>query len=192
MVVVQVGHDHLVEQVIVTHLHYDHAGTLSAFPRARFYLQAAEMAYATGPCMCHAYLRHPFTVDHVCEMVKNVYSGRVVFLDGDAEIAPGVTVHKIGGHSRGLQCVRVATANGPMVLASDSSHFYENFEKGKVFPVTVDIADVLAGYQRIVALAGTPRRVVPGHDPLVLQRYPALNSATQGIVHRLDGGRLDA
>jgi glyoxylase-like metal-dependent hydrolase (beta-lactamase superfamily II) len=180
-----------IDQVVITHLHYDHAGTLSAFPRARFHLQAAEMAYATGPCMCHAFLRHPFTVDHVCEMVKNVYSGRVIFHDGDAEIAPGVTVHKVGGHSRGLQCVRVATATGPVVLASDASHFYENFEKGKVFPITVDIADVLAGYQRIVALAGSSRRVVPGHDPLVLQRYPALNSETQGIVHRLDVARVD-
>jgi glyoxylase-like metal-dependent hydrolase (beta-lactamase superfamily II) len=180
-----------VDQVVITHLHYDHAGTLSAFPKARFHLQAAEMAYATGPCMCHAFLRYPFTVDHVCEMVKNVYSGRVIFHDGDGEVAPGVTVHKIGGHSRGLQCVRVATAGGPVVLASDASHFYENFEKGKVFPITIDIADVLAGYQTIVALAGSPRRVVPGHDPLVLQRYPALNSATEGIVHRLDVARLD-
>jgi glyoxylase-like metal-dependent hydrolase (beta-lactamase superfamily II) len=180
-----------VDQVIVTHLHYDHAGTLTAFPKARFHLQAAEMAYATGPCMAHAHLRHPFTVEHICEMVKNVYSGRVSFHDGDAQIAPGVTVHKIGGHSRGLQCVRVATANGPVVLASDASHFYENFEMGKVFPVTVDIADVLAGYQRIVALAGSPRRVVPGHDPLVLQRYPALNRETVGIVHRVDVARLD-
>jgi glyoxylase-like metal-dependent hydrolase (beta-lactamase superfamily II) len=180
-----------VDQVVITHLHYDHAGTLSAFPKARFHLQAAEMAYATGPCMCHTFLRHPFTVDHVCEMVKNVYSGRVIFQDGDAEVAPGVTVHKIGGHSRGLQSVRVATAHGPVVLASDASHFYENFEKGKVFPVTVDIADVLAGYQRIVALAGSPRRVVPGHDPLVLQRYPALNSETEGVVHRVDVARLD-
>ena len=67
----------------------------------------------------------------------------------------------------------------------------ENFEKGKVFPVTVDIADVLAGYNRLLALAGSARRVVPGHDPLVLQRYPALNSETQGIVHRLDVPRQD-
>jgi glyoxylase-like metal-dependent hydrolase (beta-lactamase superfamily II) len=124
-------------------------------------------------------------------MVKNVYSGRVVFHDGDAEIAPGVTVHKIGGHSRGLQCVRVATATGPVVLASDSSHFYENFEKGKVFPITIDIGDVLDGYMRLQSLAGSPRRVVPGHDPLVLKRYPALDSRTQGVVHRLDVERLD-
>jgi glyoxylase-like metal-dependent hydrolase (beta-lactamase superfamily II) len=181
-----------VEQVVVTHLHYDHAGTLGAFPKARFHLQEAEMAYATGPCMCHNFLRYPFTVEHVCDMVRNVYSGRVAFHDGDAEVAPGVTVHKIGGHSRGLQCVRVATATGPVVLASDSSHYYENFEQGKVFPITIDIADVLDGYVRLQALAGSPRRVVPGHDPLVLKRYPALNSQTQGIVHRLDVARLDA
>jgi glyoxylase-like metal-dependent hydrolase (beta-lactamase superfamily II) len=124
-------------------------------------------------------------------MVRNVYSGRVMFHDGDGEVAPGVTVHRIGGHSRGLQCVRVMTATGPVVLASDSSHFYENFETGKVFPITIDIADVLDGYTRLKALAASPRHVVPGHDPLVLHRYPALNSQTQGIVHRLDVARLD-
>lgn len=180
-----------VDQVVITHLHYDHAGTLGDFPKARFHLQEAEMAYATGACMCHNFLRYPFTVDHVCDMVRNVYSGRVVFHDGDGEIAPGVTVHKIGGHSRGLQCVRVATATGPVVVASDSAHYYENFEQGKVFPITNDITDVLNGYVRLRSLAGSPRRVVPGHDPLVLKRYPALNSQTQGIVHRLDVARLD-
>lgn len=180
-----------IDDVVITHLHYDHAGTLAAFPKARFHLQAAEMAYATGPCMCHGHLRAPFTADHVCAMVQHVYSGRVVFHDGDAEIAPGVTLHKIGGHSRGLQSVRVMTSSGPVVLASDASHFYENFEKGKVFPITIDIEDVLQGYRRLVSLAGSARRVVPGHDPLVLQRYPALSSTSRGIVHRLDLPRLD-
>jgi glyoxylase-like metal-dependent hydrolase (beta-lactamase superfamily II) len=181
-----------IDQLVVSHLHYDHAGTLADFPGARIHIQAAEMAYATGPCMCHAHLRHPFTGDHVCEMVRSVYSGRVVFHDGDGEVAPGITVHKIGGHSRGLQCVRVMTASGPVVLASDSSHFYENFEMGKVFPITVDIENVLKGYDRLRALAASPRHIVPGHDPLVLQRYPALNSQTKGIAHRLDAARLDA
>jgi glyoxylase-like metal-dependent hydrolase (beta-lactamase superfamily II) len=78
-----------VENVVITHLHYDHAGTLNSFGNARFHLQAAEIAYATGPCMCHAHLRGPFTVEHVCEVVRKVYSGRVMFHDGDAEIAPG-------------------------------------------------------------------------------------------------------
>ena len=187
-----IGHSaNRIDQLVVTHLHYDHAGTLGAFAAARFHLQAAEMVYATGPAMCHAHLRYPFTADHVCEMVRNVYSGRVEFHDGDAEIAPGVSVHKIGGHSRGLQCVRVMTASGPVVLASDSSHYYENFETGKVFPIVVDVEDTLKGYARLKQLAGSPHRVVPGHDPLVLKRYPSLNASTQGIVHRLDLPRLD-
>jgi glyoxylase-like metal-dependent hydrolase (beta-lactamase superfamily II) len=179
-----------IDEVVITHLHYDHAGTLGAFPKARFHLQAAEMAYATGPCMCHGAMRLPFTAEHVCEMVKNVYSGRVIFHDGDAEIAPGITVHKLGGHSRGLQAVRVETPGGPVVLASDAAHYYETFEMGKPFPLVADMEDMLKGYGTLVKLAGTALRVVPGHDPLVLQRYPALTSATQGIVHRLDVPRL--
>jgi glyoxylase-like metal-dependent hydrolase (beta-lactamase superfamily II) len=179
-----------VEQVVITHLHYDHAGTLDAFPSAHFHLQAAEMAYATGPCMCHPHLRAPFTANHICAMVQRVYSGRVIFHDGDAEIAPGITLHKVGGHSRGLQCVRVMTAAGPVVLASDASHYYENFETGKPFPIVVDMEDVLAGYAALKRLAGVSRRVVPGHDPLVLRRYPALTAATNGIVHRLDVERV--
>ena len=175
-----------VDQVVVTHLHWDHAGCLDHFEAAKFHLQEAEMAYATGACMCEGVLRMPFTADHVCAMVKRVYSGKVAFHDGDAEIAPGVSVHKIGGHSRGLQCVRVMTARGPVVLASDASHFYENFEKRKPFPIVVDVMDSLRGYDTLQTLAGSAQRVIPGHDPLVLARYPALNKATQGVVHRLD------
>ena len=172
--------------VVITHLHYDHAGTLSAFPKARFHLQTAEMQYATGPCMCQPYLRAPFTADHVCDMVRNVYSGRVVFYEGDAEIAPGLTVHKIGGHSRGLQALRVMTEGGPVVLASDAAHYYETFELEKPFVIVVDMEDMLKGYGTIQRLAGDPKRVIPGHDPLVLKRYPPLTAASAGVVHRLD------
>jgi glyoxylase-like metal-dependent hydrolase (beta-lactamase superfamily II) len=179
-----------IAEVVITHLHFDHAGTLGAFPAANFHLQAAEMAYATGPCMCHPHLRVPFTANHICDMVQRVYSGRVIFHDGEAEIAPGITLHKIGGHSRGLQCVRVMTNSGPVVLASDASHYYENFETGKPFPIVVDMEDVLNGYATLKRLAGSARRVVPGHDPLVLRRYPALNAAAQGIAHRLDVARV--
>ena len=175
-----------ISDVVITHLHYDHAGTLDTFPQARFHLQSAEMAFATGPCMCEPYLRQPFTAEHVCTMVRNVYSGRVVFYDGDAEIAPGITVHKIGGHSRGLQALRVMTAGGPVVLASDAAHYYETFELQKPFVIVADMEDMLCGYATLQTLAGDPTRVIPGHDPLVLKRYPPLTAASTGIVHRLD------
>ena len=98
-----------IADVIVTHLHYDHAGNLDRFPKARFHLQEREMSYATGRCMCNAHLRHPFTVEHVTQMVRHVYGERVTFHSGDGEVAPGVTVHRVGGHSDGLQVVRVGT-----------------------------------------------------------------------------------
>ena len=95
--------------VIVSHLHYDHCGNHDLFPRARYHLQDVEMAYATGRCMCHAQQRIPFEADDVVAMVRKVFDGRVVFHDGDDQLAPGITVHHIGGHSKGLQCVRVKT-----------------------------------------------------------------------------------
>ncbi len=173
-----------VETVIITHLHYDHAGGLTRYPKARFHLQAAEMAFATGPCMCDPTLQYPFTAEHVCDMVRHVYSGKVIFHEGDAEVAPGVTVHRIGGHSRGLQVVRVMTAGGPVCLASDAAHYYENFEAKKLFPIVVDRDAMLRGFDRIVELAGDPSRVIPGHDPIVRDRYPAFGGS--GFVWRLD------
>ena len=175
-----------VKTVIITHLHYDHAGTLDQFPNAMFHLQAAELAYATGPCMCNHVLQMPFTADHVCQMVRNVYSGRVVFHEGAGEIAPGVTVHHTGGHSRGLQAVRVKTASGYLCLASDASHYYENFIRRKPFPIVVDAEDMLRGFDIIQSLASSRDLVVPGHDPLVTSVFPA--DGTSGFAWRLDRG----
>src|SRR6202022_3090155 len=107
-----------IRDIVVTHLHYDHAGNLDRFPNARFHLQDREMAYATGRCMCNGMLRHPFTVEHVTQMVRHVYGERVTFHADEGEIAPDVTVHRVGGHSDGLQVVRIATERGPGGLAS--------------------------------------------------------------------------
>lgn len=158
--------------LIVTHLHYDHAGGLHLFPNATLHMQAAEMAYATGPCMCHDALRLPFTASHVCEAVKRLYAGKLVFYDGDGEVAEGVTVHCIGGHSRGLQAVRVRTTAGWMVLASDAAHYYENFQMRKPFPIVVDLQNMLDGYDTLYRLASAPDLIIPGHDPLVTQYFP--------------------
>lgn len=175
-----------VRDVIVSHMHYDHIGTFADFAQARFHLQDDEMAFVTGRHMCHSQLRHSFEVEDVVGMVRMVYDGRVQFYDGDDELAPGITIHRIGGHTAGLQCVRVHTRRGWVVLASDASHYYEHFEQGKVFPTTFNIGDVLEGYRKVTRLADSPQHVIPGHDPLVMQRYPAASSDLEGIAVRLD------
>jgi glyoxylase-like metal-dependent hydrolase (beta-lactamase superfamily II) len=175
-----------IEEVILTHLHYDHAGTVDHFPRARFHLQEAEMAYATGRCMSYEHLQHAYTADHVCTMVRHVFAGRVDFAAGDRELAPGLSVHLIGGHVKGVQVVRVRTARGWVVLASDASHYYENFETYRPFIITHDAEATLRGYDRLRELASSLEHIVPGHDPLVLARYPAPDERLAGIVARLD------
>lgn len=178
-----------IDTVIVTHLHYDHAGGLAHFPNATFHLQENEMSFATGPCMCSGVMRMPFTADHVCQMVKHVYSGRVVFHAGDGLVADGVTVHLVGGHSRGLQVVRVKTAAGYLCLASDAAHYYENFITGKPFPIVVDLENMTRGFDEIQRLATRRELVVPGHDPLVTRLFPQFGHS--GFVWRNDQPMLN-
>jgi glyoxylase-like metal-dependent hydrolase (beta-lactamase superfamily II) len=175
-----------VETVIVTHLHYDHVGNFDLFPKARFHLQDKEMAYATGRHMAEPVFNLGFNVEDVVGMVREVYKGRVVFHDGDAEIAPGVTLHHIGGHTAGMQSVRVPTRRGNVVLASDAAHFYANIEEVRPFPFIYHLGDMVDGFRRLYELADSKQHVVPGHDPLVLRRYPAPSPALEGIVARLD------
>jgi len=175
-----------VEDVIVTHLHYDHAGTLEHFPRARFHLQDLEMAYATGRHMLHKPFGYAYSKHHVASMVERVFEGRVAFHDGDDEVAPGVSVHLIGGHTRGIQCVRVLTKRGWVLLASDAAHFYENMEAIAPFPIVYSVADMVEGYAKMRRLAESGAHVIPGHDPLVMERYPAPKPDLAGTVVRLD------
>ena len=175
-----------VEDVIVTHMHYDHAGNHALFPRARYHIQDREMAYCTGRCMCHDALRHAFEPEDVAVMVRRVFEGRVAFHDGSSELAPGVSVHLVGGHTNGLQVVRVRTRRGWVVLASDATHLYANIEQARPFPIVYNVGDMLEGYATIRRLADSPDHVIPGHDPDVLNRYPAPNEALKGWVARLD------
>jgi glyoxylase-like metal-dependent hydrolase (beta-lactamase superfamily II) len=175
-----------VENVIVSHLHYDHTGNYDLFPRARYHLQDLEMAYATGRHMCHAHARIPFELDDVLAMVRKVFTGRVIFHDGDDEIVPGVTVHRIGGHSKGLQCVRVKTRRGFVVIASDATHLYAHIEQGRVFPVVHNVGDVLEGYAIVKRLATSMTHIVPGHDPKVMDRFPPGRGGLDNWVARID------
>jgi len=174
-----------IDDVVITHLHYDHAGNLDRFPKARFHLQDREMAFATGRCMCHGLLRHPFSVEDVTLMVRHVYHERVVFHDGEGVVAPGVTLHRVGGHSDGLQVVRVETARGPVVLASDATHYYANMQRRNPFPIIYNVGDMMEGWKVVEQLAGDPDRIIPGHDPKVRELYPQVGGDADIVaLHR--------
>lgn len=163
-----------VPDVVVTHLHFDHAGNSAAFPAATFHLQDREMAYATGRYMRYRALNRATDLHNVLAMVAHVYAGRVEFHDGDATLAPGITLHRVGGHTDGLQVVRVHTARGWVVLASDAAHLWANVEQDNPFGIVQDVGRALEGHRLLRRLADSPDHLIPGHDPLVMARFPAL------------------
>ena len=175
-----------VKQIIITHLHYDHIGNFDLFPAARFHLQDTEMAYATGRHMAQGFFSHAYEPEEVVAMVRNVYQGRVEFHDGDAELAPGLTVHHVGGHTMGLQIVRLWTRVGWLVLASDASHYYANMLEGKPFPVVADVAAMIDGWRLMRSLVDDPANIIPGHDPKVMRLYRAPAAELEGVAVRLD------
>ena len=175
-----------VDHVIATHMHWDHAGNYDLFPNARYHIQDTEMAYATGRGMCHQMLRIPFSESDVLAMVRKIFAYRVEFHDGVDEVAPGITVHRIGGHSKGLQCVRVKTRRGYVVVASDSAHLYSHIDEDRVFPITYSVGDTLEGYRTLQKLASSRHHIVPGHDPEVLKLYPAVKRGLENWIVRLD------
>ena len=99
-----------VKDIALSPCTWDHAGHWAEFPQATFHMQDAEMAYCTGRCMCHELLRRTYDVEQVTTAVRHVFMERVRFHQGTSEIAPGVTLHLVGGHSGGMQIVRVPTA----------------------------------------------------------------------------------
>ena len=175
-----------VRDVVLTHLHYDHVGNLHRFPAAEFHLQEPDLHFAVRRHMRYAHLRHSFEVEDVVGIVRLNYAGRVRLHNGPVELCPGITLHPAPGHSAGLQFVCVNTRRGVVVLASDVTHFYENMEAHRPFPVYVSVADALESFDRVRAAAPSMRHVVPGHDPLVMRRYPAPSPELEGIAVRLD------
>jgi len=174
-----------VDDVVLTHLHYDHCGNQHLFPRARFHLQAAEMAYATGPCMCHAVLRGGYDPEDIAATARRLFAGDLIYHDGEGALRPGITLHRVGGHTDGQQVVRVWTRQGWLVLASDAAHFFENFERNLPFPWVYHVGATLDGFRMLRRLASMESLVIPGHDPEIMSRFPAVVGA-EGIAVRLD------
>lgn len=172
-------------------MHYDHAGDLSAFPNATLHLQAREMSFATGPNMLSKTLRQAFDVEYVCDFIRAVYDERVNFIDGVRTLAPGLSVHHVGGHTDGHQVVRVWTEAGWLVLASDAVHLYQNRETENPFPIVYNVGDMVRGFQTVEELSDANDLIIPGHDPLVLSRFACPDPRFAGEIVRLDQGPIE-
>lgn len=156
---------------LVSHLHWDHWAGHSLFPAAEFWVQAEEVAFWTGPAARHDVCRQLASPAALAGLITLGYTGRVRLLSGDEEVLPGLQLHRVGGHTPGLQIVSVETARGRVVLTSDASHFYRNLERRQPVQIFTDLPAMLTAFDAIDALSGAGRLTVAGHDPAVAERF---------------------
>ncbi len=72
------------------------------------------------------------------------------------------------------------------MVASDAAHYYANMWQRNPFPAVYNVGDNLLSFDEARRLAASPEHIIPGHDPLVMQQYPAPSAELEGIAVRLD------
>jgi glyoxylase-like metal-dependent hydrolase (beta-lactamase superfamily II) len=161
--------------VIVTHMHWDHADGMDLFPKARIWLQKDELQYYAGEAWQSPKTHGGIDAEDVLTAVKLNTQGRMGLVNGDAqEILPGITCYTGGRHTYASQFVTVNTEAGVVVLASDNMYLYENLEKHAAIGATLDAVSNLRAQDRMRQLAGSLRLIIPGHDPEVMKKFPAV------------------
>jgi glyoxylase-like metal-dependent hydrolase (beta-lactamase superfamily II) len=160
-----------IPMALITHLHYDHWAGHSLFPGAEYWVQKDEVAFWTGRYASMPAFRGSANVEQLAKVVTLNYAARLKIIDGDHEVLPGITVHRVGGHTAGLQIVTVKTARGTVVLTSDASHFYHNVETRQPVQIITSLPEMLEAFETIYQLAGAERLIVAGHDPQVAERF---------------------
>ncbi len=162
-----------ITDVILTHMHWDHADGIDLFPRAKIWIQKDEYTYYTGEAWQSRATHGGIEPDDVLALVKLNLAGRVAFVNGDAqEILPGIVCYLGGKHTWASQYVSLPTASGTVVLASDNIYLYENLETHRPIALTLDAASNLRAQDRMKQIASSQRLIVPGHDPAVFTRFP--------------------
>ncbi len=150
---------------------YDHWAGHSLFPNAEFWIQGEEVAFWTGPFGRTPAFRGSANVDALARLVTLNYANKIRIVDGDHEVWPGIRVHRVGGHTAGLQIVTVETRRGTVVLTSDASHFYHNVETRQPVQIITSLPEMLTAFETIDTLAGSAKLIVAGHDPQVAERF---------------------
>jgi glyoxylase-like metal-dependent hydrolase (beta-lactamase superfamily II) len=162
-----------ITDIIISHMHWDHADGMDLFPNAKIWIQKDEYNYYTGAAWQPGGQSGGIDPDDVLTLVKLNTQHKVNLVDGDArEIIDGIKVYTGGRHTFASQYVGVRTVSGTVVIASDNMYLYENLQKHVPIAQTFDAESNLKAQDRMKQLASRPDLIVPGHDPAVFIKFP--------------------
>jgi glyoxylase-like metal-dependent hydrolase (beta-lactamase superfamily II) len=163
-----------VTDIVISHAHWDHMGGIDLFPKATVWIQKEEYRYYTMEAWQPGGQSGGIDPEDVKQLVQLNTEGRVHLVEGDnVEIFPGIRAYTGSRHTYASQYLRV-DGNPPFVLASDNCYLYRNLSSHLASATfsDADHAANIAAQSRMIDLAGSVDRIVPGHDALQFQKFP--------------------
>ena len=172
--------------IVLSHYHFDHVGHLGLFPNAVVHAGAAEHEHWFGVLRDRGLDGEFVNPDHLAEIERVERDGRLRLIDAPTEVAEGITVHVVSGHCPGQLLAVIDGQQRRLILASDVAHYFEQIEHGWIFFVFSDIDEMSRSFHTLRTLAEREgATVVPGHDPRVRDRYPAMPGPAGAFASRL-------
>ena len=171
-----------VTDIVISHAHWDHMGGIDLFPKANVWIQKEEYRYYTMDAWQPGGQHGGIEPEDAKQLVQLNTQGRIRLVDGDnVEIFPGIRAYTGSRHTYASQYLRVE-GNPNFVLASDNCYLYRNLSSHMASATfsDADHAANSAAQSRMIELAGSPDRVVPGHDALQFQKFP-----TEGRIAKI-------
>lgn len=177
-----------VKLLVLTHAHYDHAGNLGLYPNAKIVMSRKEFEFwGTDMGKRPQYGHHidPLDIERIQALHRE---GRITLLDTPQNtLIPGIELYELGGHTPGQMAVVVEMPEGPVILASDAIHYYDELEQDRPFAVLDSLADMYRGYERIREWLQRPGALmIPGHDPDVMNRFAPVDASDPSFAVRID------
>jgi glyoxylase-like metal-dependent hydrolase (beta-lactamase superfamily II) len=171
-----------VETVVVTHGHYDHTGNVGIFPNAQVVMSATELDFWAGPIARRFQFAASVEQPDIERLQRLEQAGQLLRMSGTQQVAPGVTAIEVGGHTPGQLIVTVDGEGGPVLLASDAVHYYEEVDLDRPFLMVADLPRMYQAFDAVSQIAAEPRTLfVAGHDPAVFDRFEPIDSADPGF-----------